>query len=156
MALRWAAWWPGGALPWWWGDSRLDNTGDLEVVLMGTFCHTHTHREPLYTHTHYTTTHAHYAHKRTHRHHVHKHTHTHTLFERGVIPRLAWLNQRGKMYASLRVASYCDHATPSYITATQLQTHSYSATTLLDGCGQQISYIPATRLQLYDHTTAIR
>lgn len=25
------------ALPWWWGESLLDNTGDLDVVLTGTF-----------------------------------------------------------------------------------------------------------------------
>lgn len=35
---RCTAWLPCEALPWWWGESRLDNTGDLDVVLTGTFC----------------------------------------------------------------------------------------------------------------------
>lgn len=36
--LRCTAWLLCEALPWWWGESRLDNTGDLDVVLTGTFC----------------------------------------------------------------------------------------------------------------------
>lgn len=36
-ALRCTAWPPCDEPPCWWGESRLDNTGDLDVVLTGTF-----------------------------------------------------------------------------------------------------------------------